>query len=226
MYMSSDLMINCPYLQFEIMDSHYIHFCRIKCFVYGKLRPLCLFCIRFTSEEPSVVFARKQPSDDKQWFDLQHRRGVSPHLLLYLQNHHPHASTSTNSVCFTRSMKFADINCPEQSRHIRSRTSPLLQQSSHHVKWLLPLAHQKMTKEAVTVYCCVRNRQNTWLSTFYCRFPIWCRMFKRDISGTIRAANVEFHHTVHIGVVYNCAKFHIPVSCLHVANVLKYFIKL
>ena len=86
-----------------------------------------------------------------------------PHLLLYLQNHHPHASTSTNSVCFTRSMKFADINCPEQSRHIRSHTSPLLQQSSHHVKWLLPLAHQKMTKEAVTVYCCVRNRQNTWL---------------------------------------------------------------
>ena len=165
MYMSSDLMINCPYLQFEIMDSHYIHFCRIKCFVYGKLRPLCLFCIRFTSEEPSVVFARKQPSDDKQWFDLQHRRGVSPHLLLYLQSHHPHASTSTNSVCFTRSMKFADINCPEQSRHIRSRTSPLLQQSSHHVKWLLPLAHQKMTKEAVTVYCCVRNRQNTWLDS-------------------------------------------------------------
>ncbi|KAK2177887.1 hypothetical protein NP493_573g00024 [Ridgeia piscesae] len=109
----------------------------------------------FTSEEPSVVFARKQPSDDKQWFDLQHRRGVSPHLLLYLQNHHPHASTSTNSVCFTRSMKFADINCPEQSRHIRSCTSPLLQQSSHHVKWLLPLAHQKMTKEAVT------DRQNT-----------------------------------------------------------------
>ena len=46
-------------------------------------------------------------------------------------------------------------------------------------------------------------------------------MFKRDISGTIRAAKVEFHHTVHIDVVYNC-----PVSCLHVANVLKYFIKL
>ena len=148
MFMSSDLMINCPYLQFEIMDSHYINFCRIKCFVYGKLRPLCLFFIRFTSEEPSVVFARKQPSDDKQWFDLQHRRGVSPHLLLYLQNHQPHASTSTNSVCFTRSVKFADINCPEQSRHIRSRTSPLLQQSSHHVKWLLPLAHQKNDKRS------------------------------------------------------------------------------
>jgi hypothetical protein len=48
-------------------------------------------------------------------------------------------------------------------------------------------------------------------------------MFKRDISGTIRAAKVEFHHTVHIDVVYDCA---IPVSCLHVANVLKYFIKL
>ena len=79
----------------------------------------------------------------------------STHLLLYLQNHHPHASTYTNSVCFTRSMKSADINCPEQSRHIRSRTSPLLQQSSHHVKWLLPLAHQKMTKEAVTVSECV-----------------------------------------------------------------------
>ena len=78
MYMSSDLMINCPYLQFEIMDSHYINFCRIKCFVYGKLRPLCLFCIRFTSEEPSIMFARKQPSNDKQRFDLQHRRGVSP----------------------------------------------------------------------------------------------------------------------------------------------------
>ncbi|KAK2192804.1 hypothetical protein NP493_22g02049 [Ridgeia piscesae] len=33
---------------------------------------------RFTSEEPSVVFARKQPSDDKLQFDLQHRRGVYP----------------------------------------------------------------------------------------------------------------------------------------------------
>ena len=164
MYMSSDLMINCPYLQFEIMDSHYINFCRIKCFVYGKLRRLCLFCIRFTSEEPSVVFARKQPSDDKQRFDLQHRRGLYPPAALPTEPS-PHASTSTNSVCFTRSMKSADINCPEQSRHIPSRTSPLLQQSSHHVKWLLPLAHQKMTKEAVTVSCCVRNRQNTWLDS-------------------------------------------------------------
>ncbi|KAK2174739.1 hypothetical protein NP493_780g01007 [Ridgeia piscesae] len=33
---------------------------------------------RFTSEEHTVVFARKQPSDDKQRFDLQHRRGVYP----------------------------------------------------------------------------------------------------------------------------------------------------
>ena len=89
----------------------------------------------------------------------------STHLLLYLQNHHPQASTFTNSVCLTRSMNSADINCPEQSRHIRSRTSPLLQQSAHHVKWLLPLAHQKMTKEAVIVSCCVTNRQNTWLGS-------------------------------------------------------------
>ena len=89
----------------------------------------------------------------------------STHVLLYLQNHHPQASASTNSVCLTRSMNSADINCPEQSRHIRSRTSPLLQQSAHHVKWLLPLAHQKITKEAVTVSCCVRNRQNTWLGS-------------------------------------------------------------
>ena len=146
------------------MDSLYIIFCRIKCFVYGKLRPLCLFCIRFTSEEPSVVFARKQPFDDKQRFDLQHRQGAT-HLLLYLQNHHPQASTSTNSICLTRSMNSADINCPLQSRHIRSCTTPLLQQSVHHVKWLLPLAHQKITKEAVTVSCCVRNRQNTWLGS-------------------------------------------------------------
>ena len=140
----------------------------------------------------------------------------STHLLPYLQNHHPQASTSTNSVCFTRSMKFADINCPEQSRHIRSSTSPQLQQPAHHVKWLLPLAHQKMTKEAVTVSCCVRNRQNIWLGSvnIFCRFPIWCRMFERDISGTIRAAKVKFHHTVHIEVVYNCAKFHIPVFML------------
>ena len=85
----------------------------------------------------------------------------STHLLLYLQNHHPQASTSTNSVCLTRSKNSVDINCPEQSRHIRSRTSPLLQQSAHHMKWLLPLAHQKMTKEAVTVSCCVRNRTFT-----------------------------------------------------------------
>ncbi|KAK2183460.1 hypothetical protein NP493_312g07014 [Ridgeia piscesae] len=127
---SASLIVTLSSLTMTCHDSH---------------KPVALL---FTSEEPSVVFARKQPSDDKQWFDLQHRRGVSPHLLLYLQNHHPHASTSTNSVCFTRSMKFADINCPEQSRHIRSRTSPLLQQSSPHVKWLLPLAHQKMAKEA------------------------------------------------------------------------------
>ncbi|KAK2175523.1 hypothetical protein NP493_721g02005 [Ridgeia piscesae] len=80
---------------------------------------------------------------------------LSTHLLLYLQNHHPQASASTNSVCLTRSMNSADINCPEQCRHIRSRTSPLLQQSAHHVKWLLPSAHQKMTKEVVIVSCCV-----------------------------------------------------------------------
>ena len=157
MYMSSDLMINCPYLQFEIMDSHYIHFCRMKCFVYGKLRPLT---ICFVSG-----LRLKNPVSCSPGSSHPMTNSGSPHLLLYLQNHHPHASTSTNSVCFTRSMKFADINCPEQSRHIRSRTSPLLQQSSHHVKWLLPLAHQKMTKEAVTVYCCVRNRQNTWLDS-------------------------------------------------------------
>ena len=51
-------------------------------------------------------------------------------------------------------------------------------------------------------------------------------MFERDISGTIRAANVNFHHIVYIEVVNNHAKFHLPVSCLYVANVLKYFIKL
>ena len=51
-------------------------------------------------------------------------------------------------------------------------------------------------------------------------------MFESYIFGTIRAAKVKFLHTVHIDVVYNCAKFHIPVSCLYVANVLKYFIKL
>ena len=45
---------------------------------YGKLRPLCLFCIRLTSDEPSVMFARKQPSDDKQRFDLQCRLRVHP----------------------------------------------------------------------------------------------------------------------------------------------------
>ncbi|KAK2180203.1 hypothetical protein NP493_453g01003 [Ridgeia piscesae] len=38
-----------------------------------------------TSEEPSVMFARKQPSDDKQRFDLQRT-----HLLLYLQQQRPH----------------------------------------------------------------------------------------------------------------------------------------
>ena len=110
------------------------------------------------------MFARKQPSDDKQRFDLQHRRGVNPPAALPTEPP-PQASKSTNSVCLTRSMNYADINCPEQSRHIRSRTSPLLQQSAHHVKWLLPLAHQKMTKEAVIVSCCVTNRQNTWLGS-------------------------------------------------------------
>ena len=34
------------------------------------------------SEEPSVVFAKKQPSDDRQWFDLQHRRGLYPPVAL------------------------------------------------------------------------------------------------------------------------------------------------
>jgi len=84
-------------------------------------------------------------------------------LLLYLQNHHPQASTSTNSVCLTRSMNYADINCLEQSQHIRSRTSPLLQQSAHHVKWLLPLAHQKNDKRSSDCGMLVRNRPNTWL---------------------------------------------------------------
>ena len=152
----------------------------------------------------------------------------STHLLLYLQNRHPHASTSTNSVCFTRSMKSADINCPEQSRHIRSRTSPLLQQSSHHVKWLLPLAHHKMTKEAVTVSKCVRNRQNTWLDSVNILLSIsdLVQNVQKGYLWNYKSCKGEIYHTVHIDVAYNCAKFHIPVSCLHVANVLKYFIKL
>ena len=147
MCVSFDLMIDCPYLQFEIMVSHYMNFCRIKFFEYGKLRLLCLFCIRLTSEEPSVMFARKQPSDDKQRFDLQHRRGVHPPAALPTEPP-PQASTSTNGVCLTRSINSTDINCPKQSRHIRSRTSPLLQQSSHHVKWLLPLVHHKNDKRS------------------------------------------------------------------------------
>ena len=76
----------------------------------------------------------------------------STNLLLYLQNHHPQASTSTNSVCLTRSMNSADINCPEQSGHIRSCTSPVLQQSAHHVKWVLPVAHHKTNKRSSD--CC------------------------------------------------------------------------
>jgi len=46
-------------------------------------------------------------------------------------------------------------------------------------------------------------------------------MFEMDI-----AAMVKFHHTVDVEVLYNCAKFPIPMSCLYGANVLKYFIKL
>ncbi|KAK2174168.1 hypothetical protein NP493_820g00002 [Ridgeia piscesae] len=115
--------------------------------------------------------ARKQPSDDKQRFDLQHRRGVYPPAALPTEPS-PHASTSTNSVCFTRSMKSADINCPEQSRHIRSRTSPLLQQSSHHVKWLLPLAHQKMTKEAVSECVVLCQKQTEHMARFCKHFTV------------------------------------------------------
>ena len=82
----------------------------------------------------------------------------STNLLLYLQNRHPQASTSTNSVCLTRSMNSADINCPEQSGHIRSCTSLLLQQSAHHVKWLLPLAHH-------SVVLCQKQTYSTWLGS-------------------------------------------------------------
>ena len=42
---------------------------------------------------------------------------------------------------------------------------------------------------------------------------------------TIRAVNVKCH-VMHVEMVYNCATFHFAVSCLYVACVLKYFVKL
>ena len=142
-----------------------------------------MFCIRLTSEEPSVMFTRKQPSDDKQQFDLQHRRGVYPPAALPTEPP-PQASTSFNSVCLTRSMNSADINCPEQSRHIRSHTSPLLQQSAHHVKWLLPLAHHKNDKRSSD--CVVLSQKQTEHMASFCEhftvdFRFLCTCFESDL---------------------------------------------
>ncbi|KAK2189807.1 hypothetical protein NP493_96g07006 [Ridgeia piscesae] len=57
---SASLIVTLSSLTMTCHDSH---------------KPVALL---FTSEEPSVVFARNQPSDDKQRFDLQHRRGLYP----------------------------------------------------------------------------------------------------------------------------------------------------
>ena len=132
----------------------------------------------------------------------------STHLLPYIQNHHPQASTSTNSVYLTRSMNSADINCPEQSRHIRSRTSPLLQQPTHHVKWLLPLAHQKMTKEAVIVSCCVRNRQNTWLGSVNILLSI-SDLVQNVLKGYLwnyKSCKGEISHSCELSLCCKCIK--------------------
>ena len=60
---------------------------------------------------------------------------------------------------------------------------------------------------------------------FVGKVDFWCRLFERDISETIRSPKVKFQHTVHIEMVYNCAKFHLPEICVYVVIVLKYFIK-
>ena len=74
----------------------------------------------------------------------------------------------------------------------------------------------------MTVYCCVRNRQNTWLDFVNILLSI------SDLVQNVQKGYLWNYKSCKggIDVVYNCAKFHIPVSCLHVANVLKYFIKL
>ena len=60
---------------------------------------------------------------------------------------------------------------------------------------------QKVTIEAVTVLCCVRNKQDTLLFSVNSLVSIWCRILERDISETVRAVKVKFHHSMDIEVI-------------------------
>ena len=137
----------------------------INVFEYGKSTPLYLFCIRFTSEEPGVVFVKKQPSDDEQRSTLIRRRGIHPPAALPAAAP-PQASTSTDSgICSTRFGNSATRirrTSPVPSRHSRNRNNPLLQQQqlqlAHLGKWLLPVALLGNAKRSSDCLVMIRKR--------------------------------------------------------------------
>ena len=112
------------------------------------------------------LFARKQPTNGTRQFDLQCRR-VSTHLQLYLQQHHLQVWTSTNSVCLTRSMNYADIICLELKPHQSTVAIVCLSSDEAAASGTL----QTMTIEAVTVVLCQKQTGH---------IAIFCEQFSVD----------------------------------------------
>ena len=117
------MMITWQYGQFEITVSHYIKlsFCMINIFEYGKSTLLCLFCVRLTTEEPGVVFAKKQPSDDEQRFTLIRRQGIHPPAALLAAAPPPGLNIDRQWYLFDKIREFchlnlADVTCPEPTQ--------------------------------------------------------------------------------------------------------------
>ncbi|KAI0221828.1 hypothetical protein LSAT2_026916 [Lamellibrachia satsuma] len=116
-------------------------------FFFGSFKPLLgmkqFHHFRFSSEEPGVVFARKQPTDTEQRFDLRLRRGVHPPAQLPV---HPQASASNDSGIFTTRFVNSAIRIlrisPARSQQSQSRARQLSvqrQQLGHQMNLLLLL---------------------------------------------------------------------------------------
>ena len=105
----------------------------------------------------------QEAADDKQQFDLRHRRGVHPPAALPTEPA-PSGLNIRQQCLFDKIHEF----CGHQLSRAEPTHSKPHQSTAATVCPSLEVAaaigtSQKMTKEAVIMSCCVRNRQNTWL---------------------------------------------------------------
>ena len=104
---------------------------------YGKLRPLCLFCIWFTSEEPGVLFSPGSSRLLTNSGTICSANEESTRLVFYLKQHHHQPPTSEIWKSNVFECYLANLYLiPKCVFEHYPGTSPLLQQCAHPVKWI------------------------------------------------------------------------------------------